>query len=105
LSPNAAEYGFSVLFAKKPNNGLRFCVNYRAMNAQSKKDVYPLSLIFETFERFEKAKLFTKLNVRNAFHKIRINSGSENITTFRTRFGQYKYQVFPFGFINEPSIF
>jgi hypothetical protein len=33
IVPNAAKYGFSVLFAKKPNGGLRFCVNYRAMNA------------------------------------------------------------------------
>jgi hypothetical protein len=91
IVPNAAEYGFSVLFAKKPNDELRFYVNYRTMNARSKKDVYPLPLIFETFDRFEKAKLFTKLDVRNTFHRIRMNPGSEEITIFRTRFGQYKY--------------
>jgi hypothetical protein len=87
IVPNAAEYGFPILFAKKPNDELRFCVNYRAINARSKKNMYPLFLIFEILERFEKAKLFTKLDVRNAFHKIRMNPGSENITTFRTRFG------------------
>jgi hypothetical protein len=87
IVPSAAEYGFPVLFAKKPNDGLRFCVNYRAVNARLKKDVYPLPLIFETLDRFGKAKLFTKLDVRNAFHRIRMNSGSEEITTFRIRFG------------------
>jgi hypothetical protein len=87
IVPNAAEYGFSVLFAKKPNGGLRFCVDYRAMNARLKKDVYPLPLIFETLDRFRKAKLFTKLDVRNAFHRIRMDPESEEITTFRTRFG------------------
>jgi hypothetical protein len=86
IVPNAAEYGFPVLFAKKPNGGLRFCVNYRAMNARSKKDVYPLPLIFEILDRLRKAKLFTKLDVRNAFHRIRMNPGFEEITTFRTRF-------------------
>jgi hypothetical protein len=102
---NAAEYKSPVLFAKKPNNGLRFCVNYRAINARSKKNVYPLLLIFETFDHFGKTKLFTKFDVRNAFHRIRINPGSEEITTFRTRFGQYKYQVLPFGLTGGPSTF
>jgi hypothetical protein len=87
IVPNAAEYGSPVLFAKKPNGGLRFCVNYRAVNARLKKDVYPLPLISETLDRFGKAKLFTKLDVRNTFHRIRMNPGSEKITTFRTRFG------------------
>jgi hypothetical protein len=87
IVPNAAEYGSPVLFAKKPNDGLRFCVDYRAMNARSKKDAYPLPLIFETLDRFGKAKLFTKLDVRNTFHRIRMDPGFEEITTFRTRFG------------------
>jgi hypothetical protein len=102
---SAAEYEFPVLFAKKPNDELRFCVNYRAMNARSKKDVYPLPLISETLDRLGKAKLFTKLDVRNAFHRIRMNPGSEEITTFRTRFGQYKYQVLPFELTGGPSTF
>jgi hypothetical protein len=91
IVPNVAEYGSPVLFAKKPNDELRFCMNYRAVNARSKKNMYPLPLISETLDRFRKVKLFTKLDVRNAFHRIRMDPGSEEITTFRTRFGQYKY--------------
>jgi hypothetical protein len=105
IVPNAAEYEFPVLFAKKPNDKLRFYVNYRAINARSKKNVYPLPLISEIFDRFRKAKLFTKLDVRNTFHRIRMDPGSEEITIFRTRFGQYKYQVLPFEFTSGPSIF
>jgi hypothetical protein len=75
------------------------------MNARLKKDVYPLRLIFEILDRFGKAKLFTKLDVRNAFHRIRMDSGSEEITIFRTRFGQYKYQVLLFGLTGGPSTF
>jgi hypothetical protein len=87
IVPSAAEYEFPVLFAKKPNGGLRFCVNYRAINARLKKNVYPLPLIFEILDRLRKAKLFTKLDVRNAFHRIRMDLGFEEITIFRTRFG------------------
>ena len=67
-SPAAAP----VLFVKKPGGGLRFCVDYRALNRISKKDRYPLPLIQETLSGISKAKWFTKLDVIAAFHKIRI---------------------------------
>jgi hypothetical protein len=45
-----------VLFAKKLGGGLRFCVDYRALNTITKKDQYPLPLIQETFTNITKAK-------------------------------------------------
>jgi hypothetical protein len=75
------------------------------MNARLKKDVYPLPLISETLDRLRKAKLFTKFDVRNVFHRIRMDPGFEEITTFWTRFGQYKYQIFLFEFTSGPSTF
>jgi hypothetical protein len=72
-SPAAAP----VLFVKKPSGGLRFCVDYRALNAITKKDRYPLPLIHETLQRISKAKWFTKFDVPAAFHKIRIAEGDE----------------------------
>lgn len=100
-SPAAAP----VLFVKKPGGGLRFCVDYRALNAITKKDRYPLPLINETLERVGKAKWFTKLDVIAAFHKIRIAAGDEWLTAFRTRFGLFEWLVTPFGLANAPSTF
>ena len=94
-----------VLFAKKPNGGLRFCVDYRALNAITKKDRYPLPLIQETLSQISKAKWFTKVDVIQAFHKIRIAEGDEWKTAFRTRFGLYEWLVTPFGLANAPSTF
>ncbi|GFF63123.1 hypothetical protein IFM51744_11089 [Aspergillus udagawae] len=94
-----------VLFARKPGGGLRFCVDYRALNAITKKDRYPLPLINETLERISKAKWFTKLDVIAAFHKIRIAPGDEWLTAFRTRFGLYEWLVTPFGMANALSTF
>ena len=45
-----------VLFAKKPEGGLWFCVDYRALNVIMKKDCYPLSLIHKTLNWISKAK-------------------------------------------------
>jgi hypothetical protein len=94
-----------VLFVKKPGGGLRFCVDYRALNSISEKDRYPLPLIAETLSQISKAKWFTKLDVVQAFHKIRIAPGEEWKTAFRTRFGLFEWMVCPFGLANAPSTF
>jgi hypothetical protein len=94
-----------VLFAKKPGGGLRLCIDYRALNAITKKDRYPLPLIRETLNSLSKAKWFTKLDVIAAFHKIRVAEGDEWKTAFRTRFGLYEWLVTPFGMANSPSTF
>ena len=59
-----------VLFIKKPEGGLQFCVNYRALNAIIKKNHYSLSLIHETLNQISKTKWFTKLNISAAFYKL-----------------------------------
>lgn len=105
IVPSRAEYRSPVLFVRKPNGGLRLYVDYRELNSRSRKDRYPLPLIRETLERIVRARVYTKLDIRQAFNRIRIDEESEELITFRTRFGQYKYRVMPFGLCNGPSTF
>ena len=94
-----------VLFVRKLGGRLRFCVDYRALNALTKKDRYPLPLIKETLNLIGRATWYTKLDVTAAFHKIRISKEQEWMTAFRTRFGSYEWLVTPFGLANAPSTF
>jgi hypothetical protein len=94
-----------VLFAKKPGGGLRFCVDYRALNALTIKNRYPLPLIQETLAQLSKAKFYTKLDVVSAFNKIRIADGHEWLTAFNTRYGLFESLVMPFGLSNAPATF
>ena len=94
-----------VLFARKSGGGLRFCVNYQALNAITVKNCYPLPLIKETLERVCKAKIFSKIDIIAAFNKLRIREGEKWKTAFRTRYGLYKYLVMLFGLANGPSSF
>jgi hypothetical protein len=102
---SSSPFASPVLFVAKPNGSLRFCVDYRKLNSLTKKDQHPLPLIDETLARIANAKIFTKLDIRQAFHRIRIDAASEELTTFRTRYGTYKYQVLPFGLTNGPATY
>jgi hypothetical protein len=62
-------------------------------------------LIDKTLARVSKAKVFTKIDIRQAFHYIRIDPEAEDLTTFRTWYGAYKYKVMPFGLTNGPTTF
>jgi hypothetical protein len=97
--------GAPVLFVRKPGGGLRFCIDYRRLNAITKKDRYPLPLINETLRTLSKARWFTKVDVIAAFHKIRIKEGDEWMTAFRTRYGLYEWLVTPFGLSGAPATF
>jgi hypothetical protein len=100
-SPAAAP----VLMVKKPGGGIRFCVDYRALNNMTRKDRYPLPLFTETLRNVAKAQWFTKLDVIAAFHKLRLEEGEEWKTAFRTRYGLFEWRVVPFGLTGAPAAF
>jgi hypothetical protein len=64
IVPSGAEYDSSVLFAKKPNDGLRLCVNYRELNVRTRKNTYFLLLIGKILERISRARVYIKLDIR-----------------------------------------
>lgn len=67
---SSTSYTLLILMAKKPGEGLRFCVDYWKLNSLTRKDRYPLLLINEVFEQISKAKIFTKLDIQQGFHQI-----------------------------------
>lgn len=97
--------GAPILFAKKKDGTLRLCVDYRGLNKITIKNRHPLPLISESLDRLAKAKWYTKLDVRDAYHRLRIKAGDEWKTAFRTRYGHYEYTVMPFGLTNAPAQF
>ena len=82
--------GAPILFVKKKDGSLRLRVDYRGLNAVTKKDRYPLPLIGEALDRLSTAKSYTKLDIKEAYHNIRIREGDEWKTAFKTRYGLFE---------------
>ena len=74
---STSPYALLVLIVGKLNGRLRIYVNYRALNALTVKDRYPIPLIRETLNRLSKAKYFTKLDIVLAFNNLRIREGNK----------------------------
>ncbi|KAI0999387.1 hypothetical protein K3495_g8806 [Podosphaera aphanis] len=100
-SPAAAP----VLFVKKANGELRFCIDYRGLNAITIRNRHSLPLISETLSQLSKAKYYTKLDVISAFNKLRIKEGDEWKAAFTCRYGLFEPLVMPFGLCNGPASF
>ena len=105
IRPSSSSAAAPVLLVRKPGGGLRFCVDYRALNSITIKNRYPIPLINETLGKLSQAKKFTKLDVISAFNRMRMKEGHEWLTAFNTRYGQFEYLVMPFGLCNAPGTF
>ncbi len=97
--------GAGFFFVKKKDGSLRPCIDYRGLNDITVKNRYPLPLMSSAFELLQGAKVFTKLDLRNAYHLVRIRKGDEWKTAFNTPTGHYEYLVLPFGLTNAPAVF
>ena len=68
IRPSQSSAGYPVLFVPKKNGKLRLCINYRQLNSIIKKDRYPLPLISKIQNRIGNAQIFTKINLKWAYH-------------------------------------
>ncbi|MDX6284447.1 MAG: hypothetical protein QOH03_5518, partial [Kribbellaceae bacterium] len=95
-----------ILFVPKPHGrGLRLCVDYRGLNRVTVANRYPLPLMSELQDRIRDAQYFTKIDLKNGYHLVRIKEGDEWKTVFRTRYGLYEFLVMPFGLCNAPATY
>ena len=97
--------GAPILFVPKPDGRLRLCVDYRQLNKLTILNKYPLPLMTELQERVAGATVFTKWDLKDGYHLIRIRKGDESNTAFRTGYGHYECKVMPFGLVNVPVTF
>jgi hypothetical protein len=74
IRPSRSPTGAPILFVPKKGGQLRLCVDYRALNQVTRKNRAPLPLIREILDRLAKAKIYTKLDLKDAYHRLNIVS-------------------------------
>ncbi|MBW0548856.1 hypothetical protein O181_088571 [Austropuccinia psidii MF-1] len=103
--PSSSSTGAPVLFVKKKDGVLRLCVDYRKLNAVTRKNKYPVCTMNQILDVFNGSSIFSKINLRGSYNLLRIKEGDEHLTCFRTKYGSYEYLVIPFGLTNAPASF
>ncbi len=77
IRPSSSPAGAGFFFVEKKDGSLRPCIDYRGPNNIMVKNTYPLPLMSSALERLQGASFFTKLDLRNAYHLVRIREGDE----------------------------
>lgn len=92
VQPSTSSAGARVFFVPKKDSTLRPCVYYRGLNQITKRNRYSLPLIREAINHLFGAKFYVKLDIRDAYYRVRIEKGEEWKTVFYTYYSHYEYK-------------
>ena len=91
IQPSTSPFAAPVLFIRKKDGIQRICVDYRGLNAHTRKDKYPMPRIDDLLDQLKDAKVFSAFNLRSGYFQVRVLEADQEKTAFQTPFGLFEY--------------
>ena len=105
IEPAQSEWAAPIVFAPKKDGALRFCVDYRRLNAITVRDSYPIPRMDECMDSLGTAKTFSTLDANSGYWQVEIDPKDRDKTAFTSHHGLYRFIRMPFGLKNAPATF
>lgn len=106
IRESTSPYSSNVVLVKKKDNSLRFCIDYRTLNAKTRKDAYMLPRFDDTIDLLQNSRLFTKLDLRSGYWQVEMEEESKPYTAFSVGpMGFYECNRMSMGLCNAGSTF
>ncbi len=105
IRPSHSPYASPIVLVPKKSGEIRFCIDFRRLNAQTRKDVFPLPSATEVFDQLGQARYFTCLDMANGYWHVQMAPEDMEKTAFTTFDGLYEWVRMPFGLTNAPATF
>ena len=100
-----SDWSSPVVLVKKKDDSIRFCTDFRKLNAVTIKDNYPMPFIEEKLESFGGKKYFSSLDMTSGYWQFLVDPSARRLTTFVCHMGAYEYIRMPFGLCNAGATF
>ena len=106
IRPSQSPWCNAVVLVRKKDGLLRFCIDFRRLNARTKKDAYPLPRMQETMESMVGARHFSCMDLKSGFWQVQMDEESRQYTAFTVgSMGVYEFLHMPYGLCNAPATF
>ena len=96
----------AIILVQKKDGTLRFCIDFRRLNAHTKKDSYLIPKCSETMESLVGACYFSTMDLKSGFWQVKVSENSRQYMAFTVgSMGVYKFLHMPYGLCNVPVMF